>query len=206
MQIKIFVEGVADIKFLSDFILFKYGINLDKEVIVETKGWTNIYNEDSAGEFIKNKMIENSDNNGTNLLIFDADKDFKLRLQEIVEWKTKLKLDFEIFLWPNNNESGDLETVLEKIINQKNSPIFDCWDTYEKCLSSKTIEGRAKPLTIPAKKTKIYGYLEALLGESKSQKEKIKERNRDYKITDFWNLNSEYLYPLSDFLDKYIKN
>lgn len=58
------------------------------------------------------------------------------------------------------------------------------------------------PLTTPAKKTKIYGYLEALLGESKAQKKLIKEVNRDYTEIKHWDLDAEYLKPLKDFLEK----
>jgi hypothetical protein len=205
MAIRIFVEGVADSKFLNDFISHNYKINLGKEDIIETKGWTNILSEKSDGEFIKNQMTKNSDNDGINLLIFDADKDFSERIKEINEWKGKNNLEFEIFLWPNNKDRGDLETVLEKIINPKNTPIFECWDGYEDCLKSKKIEGRASSLTIPAKKTKIYGYLEALLGDNKSQKDKIKERNREYRNDEHWDLNSESLNELKEFLDKHFQ-
>ena len=51
-----------------------------------------------------------------------------------------------------------------------------------------------------AKNIKIYGYFEALLGESKSQKELIKEANRNYENPQHWNLDSEYLEPLRSFL------
>ena len=52
---------------------------------------------------------------------------------------------------------------------------------------------------------KIYGYLEALLGEKKSQKELIKEANRNYENTQHWNLDTEYLEPLKAFLENNIK-
>lgn len=65
------------------------------------------------------------------------------------------------------------------------------------------IPGRTPPpLTTPAKKTKIYGYLEALLGDSKSQKEKIKEANRNYENTLHWDLDAEYMKPLKVFLEQ----
>ena len=51
---------------------------------------------------------------------------------------------------------------------------------------------------------KIYGYLEALLGETKSQKELIKEANRNYENTQHWNLDAEYLEPLKGFIKKNI--
>lgn len=50
------------------------------------------------------------------------------------------------------------------------------------------------------KSTKIYGYLEALLGETKSQKELIKEANRNYENPQHWNSDSEYLEPMKEFL------
>ncbi len=205
MAVKIFVEGIADIKFLKDYVSHRYNINLGKEDINETKGWTNIRSTKSDGESIKNQMIKNTDNEDTNLLIFDADSDYKKRYGEINDWKNKDNLEFEIFLWPNNSDSGDLETILEKIINLNNSAIFDCWDDYENCLKTKTINGRNIPLTTPASKTKIYGYLESLLGESKSQKDKIKEKNRNYKNVEHWNLDSEHLAPLKLFLDNYFQ-
>jgi len=59
-------------------------------------------------------------------------------------------------------------------------------------------------LTIPAKKTKIYAYLETLLGMSKSQKKLIKDANRKCENTQHWNLDAEYLEPLKEFLMKYL--
>ena len=59
-------------------------------------------------------------------------------------------------------------------------------------------------LTIPAQKTKIYAYLETLLGKSRSQKKLIKDANRNYKNTQHWNLDAEYLEPLKEFLQKWL--
>lgn len=56
-------------------------------------------------------------------------------------------------------------------------------------------------LTIPAKKTKIYAYLETLPGKSKTQKKLKKDANRNYEKTQHWNLDAEYLEPLKDFLE-----
>ena len=110
-------------------------------------------------------------------------------------------VEFELFLLPNNQDAGALEDLLEKIINPNNRPIFDCWENYEKELVELDIPERTPPpLTTPAKKTKIYGYLEALLGESKSQKDLIKEVNRNYENNLHWDLDAEYLEPLKEFL------
>ena len=50
-------------------------------------------------------------------------------------------------------------------------------------------------LTIPAKKTKIYAYLETLLGTSKADK----NVNRNYENTQHCNMDAEYLEPLKFF-------
>jgi hypothetical protein len=135
-----------------------------------------------------------TDNGGTNIVIIDADKDIDARRSDILKWKQDNSLEFELFLLPNDKDAGALEDLLENIINANNKPIFECWEGYEKKLVKLDIPGRTPPpLTTPAKKTKIYGYLEALLGESKSQKELIKEPNRDYENTLHWNLDTEYL-------------
>ena len=205
MNVKLFVEGVADKKFLSDYIKVVFGISIPKENLIETQGWS-IINSEEKSELIVNEMIKNIDNDGVNLLIFDADEKFIDRVREIEEWKERNNLEFEFFLWPNNGDSGDLETVLENIIQPVNQPIFDCWEKYENCLKDQQIQGRDNPLTIPAKKTKIYAYLEVLLGESKSQKKQIKEAERNYRKIEHWDLNAQYIVPLKEFLSPYFTN
>ena len=51
-----------------------------------------------------------------------------------------------------------------------------------------------------AKSIKTYGYLEVLLGETRSQKELIKEANRNYETPLHWNLDTKYLGSLKSFL------
>ncbi|MHB9292266.1 hypothetical protein Holit_01362 [Hollandina sp. SP2] len=150
-------------------------------------------------------MEKNTDNEGINLVIFDADTDFNNRKLAIEKWKGNYKLAFELFLLPDNQNAGALEDLLEKVILDNNQAIFGCWDGFENCLRDCASRSVGKALTIPAKKTKIYAYLEVLLGETKKEKEKIKERERDYKNKDHWNLDSEFLNPLKDFLSKYIQ-
>ena len=95
--------------------------------------------------------------------------------------------------------------MLEKIINPNNQPVMDCWETYEGELEKVRIPTKTPPtLTIPAKKTKIYAYLETLLGKSRSQKKLIKDPIRNYENTLHWNLDAEYLDELKEFLMKNI--
>lgn len=192
----IFVEGVADARFFKQYINQVFGEEVADERLVILKGWDNLKTEASAV-----RMRSMSANGGVNIVIVDADKDFQTRQAEIAEWQQANEVEFELFLLPNNQDKGALEDLLENIINPNNSPIMDCWENYEKELVQLDIPGRTPPpLTTPAKKTKIYGYLEALLGDSKSQKELIKEKNRDYTKRLHWNLDTEYLEPLKEFM------
>lgn len=196
----IFVEGVADARFFKQYINHVFGEEVADERLVILKGWDNLKTEASVV-----RMRSMSANGGVNIVIVDADKDFQTRQAEIAEWQQANEVEFELFLLPNNQDKGALEDLLENIINPNNSSIMDCWEKYEKELVQLDIPGRTPPpLTTPAKKTKIYGYLEALLFDSKSQKEQIKEVNRNYENTLHWDLDAEYLEPLKEFLQKWL--
>jgi len=194
-SIKIFVEGEADEKFISDYISYLYEIDISEDVI-KLGGWEGIKDGGMINQFKKN-----TDNLGTNLIIIDADSDVEERRLTIRSIIDKNEITASLFLLPNNAEEGDLETLLERIINGHNSQIFDCWEKYEYCLSEINIEGRVKPLTIPAKKSKIYSYIEALVDDSNAQKKLIKDPNRNYKNTEHWNLESDSLSDLHGFFD-----
>ena len=196
----IFVEGLADECFFKQYLRHVFGDVVPDERIVVLKGWDNLKTEASAL-----RMRSMTANGGVNLVTVDTDKDYQARKDEIERWKQTNEVEFELFLLPNNQDAGALEDLLENIINPNNQPIFDCWEHYEQELFTLDIPGRTPPpLTTPAKKTKIYGYLEALLFDSKSQKEQIKEANRNYENALHWNLDAEYLEPLKEFLAKYL--
>lgn len=197
----IYVEGIADVKFLKHYIHHLFGVDIPDERILKLDGWTNL-----KGSTWRQRMEANTANGGTNIVIIDADNDFEARRSDILAWKEEYGLDFELFLFPNNKDTGALEDLLENIINPNNRPILDCWENYEEQLVQLNIPGRTPPpLTTPAKKTKIYGYLEALLGPTKSEKQLIKEPNRNYENTLHWNLDAKYLKPLKDFLENNIE-
>jgi len=185
-MINIFVEGIADEKFIKDYLSY---LNISNDFkVIKTNG------KDNLLDFL-NIFEKNTDLEGVNLIVFDADEDFNERKQEILNFREFNNIDFELFLFPNNEDKGDLETLLENIIPEDNKNIINCWDNYENCIGK-----LSKNLTIPANKTKIYAYLEVLLGKTQEEKKKIKERSRDYKNKKHWNLNSDYLLNLKNFL------
>jgi hypothetical protein len=140
----------------------------------------------------------------TNIIFLDADQSYAQTLLKVSQTINIPGFPFstQLYLWPDNQGQGTLEDLLETIINPDNQPILDCWSSFEQCIS--TLPG--KSLTLPANKTKIYAYLETLLGTTNNEKEKIKERNRDYTNTAHWNLDPTHknLQPLKTFLDQHL--
>ena len=196
----IVVEGIADETFIRQYLYHLFGQKVPENFILKTNGKDNM---NSSGAI--NRMRSMTDQGGINLVIFDADDDCEARRSSILEWKELNGLEFELFLLPNNQDKGELEDLLENIINPNNRPIMECWEHYEKELVTLDIPGRTPPpLTTPAKKTKIYGYLEALLGTSENDKKKIKEREREYHNALHWDLDAIFLSPLKEFLKKRI--
>ena len=198
----IIVEGEADKRFFEDYYhhLFRekapMGSIMHPGKDSDTGGYMKLRKEDAI-----NALRQNTDAGGRNLVIFDADDDCESRREELLAIQEEFGVEFELFLLPNSKDAGELEDMLEHIINLNNQPVMDCWATYEGELEKVRIPTKTPPtLTIPAKKTKIYAYLETLLGKSRSQKKLIKDANRNYENTEHWNLDAEYLEPLKKFL------
>lgn len=192
MPVKIFVEGIADKKFISDYLKYLEIEYISEKDIIDMGGINQISN-------FKHEFKRNTDNGGVNLLIVDADNDFEKRKTEIEEIKSKEKLEFDYFIIPNNCNAGTLKNLLENIINPENKIIFEKWQNFENSLKEiGSLHG--KTLTIPAKKTKMYMYLEVLLGDTNKDKEMIKEKNRDYLNPEHWDMENSFLFPLREFL------
>ena len=198
----IFVEGIADVVFIKQYVRHIFGVTIPDNRIEKLDGWTNL-----KGWTWQQRMRTNTANGGTNIVIIDADDNIDARRSDVLAWKQQHELEFELFLLPNDKDAGALEDLLENIINPNNQPVMDCWQTYEGELEKVRIPTKTPPtLTIPAKKTKIYAYLETLLGKSKAQKELVKDAKRNYENTQHWNLDAEYLKPLKEFLENKISD
>ena len=79
-EFNIFVEGVADARFIKQYISHLFGIVVPGERLVILNGWDNLRTEASAL-----RMHSMSANGGVNIVIVDADKDFlarKMRLKD----------------------------------------------------------------------------------------------------------------------------
>ncbi len=149
-------------------------------------------------------------------IIFDADKKesqerdagFDNKLKYIREEFKEKGIDFpreQIFLFPNNQDDGDLETLLSEIANHKE--FINCFESYLDCIKNKE---HYKPIK-NIRKSMWYAYLEALGLENLTKtdgKDKIKEKHKEEyeklkEVIDF-SLNS--LNPLKNFLGQFAEN
>lgn len=208
-KVRFFCEGYSDQRFLRDFIEMNYGISITDKDLKDNKfihcleGWTNLSN-------LETKITEEF-SEYTSLIFLDADDKNtvgKAGLEETIKFVDELMdrwkwTNYDKFIFPNNTEKeGEVEDFLERVINPKNSDIFECWNGFEDCLTKK-----GKAYNIPAKKSKIYLYHEVLHGSMSAEKEKCKDKGRNFKDGNLWELDvekNEYLKALKEFLDKYL--
>jgi hypothetical protein len=201
MEVKFYVEGPSDCKFLQDVVKQWYNIVLSKDAVDVLNGKDSLdWEFDKALTNNAPSFITDQTDDIRSVVILDADADPVQRRQEVAALAQKHSFDY--FLWPDNMLSGDLESILEQIYNPTHQPFFDCWRAYEQCLTGKG------DYYLPNRKGKIYAYLEALLAKSEmARKQAGNIRGRDFMNQDHWNLSPTQptLQPLKAFLDVYFQ-
>ncbi|WQS12609.1 hypothetical protein KVC03_05315 [Helicobacter pylori] len=218
-EILIFVEGPSDRFFLEVYLLYLY---FQEKFPIKNFKVQNVDGKDNLSK----RLLEIEKYDKT-LIIFDADKDYESNKKEILKVVSKTKQTIseeQIFLFPNNQDNGDLETLLLKIA--KHEEFINCFESYLDCIKKKE---HYKPIK-NIRKSKWYAYLEALGlekffqytwdTEKKNNKKKliiddkgedeieIKDQYKgDYeKLTEVIDFNSTSLFPLKNFLGQFAKN
>ncbi len=179
-KINFFVEGINDKMFLESIVVLSKIDNHQIE-ITSIGGWEKLHLSENALEY-------NKDLGYKNIIFFDADNDSTSRRREIIAKLKNPKLIDDVFLFPDNQNPGNLETLLLNIINPKYSSINNCYDTYKSCLEGLCFENGYLD-----DKIKIYTFL-ALLNK------KPKEKDRDYMDSDAWDLEHSLILNLIKYL------
>ncbi len=142
-EILIFVEGPSDRVFLEVYLYFLEDIPIKNFKVRSINGKDNLSN-----------CLNEIEQYAKTLIIFDADKDYESNKKEILS-KTQQKISEEqIFLFPNNQDDGDLETLLLEIA--KHDEFLKCFEGYLECIKSKE---HYKPIK-NIRKNMLYAYLE----------------------------------------------
>lgn len=85
----IFVEGVADKRFIEQLIEHLFGDISECINIINTDGCSNLTSPKKQTTYI-NQMKRTSADNGVNLVIFDADDDYDKKRMNLSNGKTKI--------------------------------------------------------------------------------------------------------------------
>ena len=168
-------------------------------------GIGNLYNET-----ILNQMRLAQDNGEQIILLTDADTKekgvgFAKRKAEIDNGMNAHSLSFPYFIYPNNQDDGDIENLMESTARRNLHPtFFDCFEDYEKCVSGAK-DANGNPLyNTPNLKGKLHTYISSQQ-LSKNQRDKLGSGNWLFKNENYWNLNAETLEPLKNFLKQNLK-
>lgn len=189
-KIYIYVEGKSDKEFL-ECCLKHWGKLESFEININA-------NSNMIKENLLNKIKSHKDNDEQVLIVFDADKDFIQTQERIIGQSQELMSVQEIFLFPNNQSNGELETLLLKITTNKKP--YECFKCYMNCL------GELKENVF--KKSAMFAYREATGVEKKirdknQEKEKVEIMQTEFeRIFDF---ESCALSPLKQFITNYCK-
>lgn len=141
-----------------------------------------------------------------NLIIFDADSPhnhggFANRQTHIYAQRTRLGLTFDLFLWPNNQDDGDFESMLLNLINPEHSGIIQCYERFEMCVGGQDPDHSR--YSLPGRKGEVYTYIEI----QKLTPEQRKLLSSGYYLfdnPDYWNLDAPYCASLKSFLSQYL--
>jgi hypothetical protein len=206
-SVRIFVEGKSDEKFLAEYISYCYPKRSRLFQITDIGGNRSLR---------KNKSYFNEPET-LKLVIFDADgvkvptdKTITERttdLQAVILEQTGATIPAkQIFLLPNDELNGDLETLLELIVPEQYQPLLSCWEPYVECLETKLnniinpISSKEDDFTLPDRKAKMYSYVSLFLDEDSQKNAGV---NRRYLGSPLWELNHEKLLPLRNFLNEH---
>ena len=181
------VEGEEDVRFLEDFIKFHFGTKISKNLFIIIQGKSETIKQSAS-------LIQvSSSKPNKNVVIFDADDhDYQSTLDNIRKAEVALELKFDhVFLFPDNQTKGNLESLLKSSVAKGNEGLFDCIENYATCKAALQLK---KPRLI-GEKEKIVIYHGSFEGSGSAQGTK-----REYLDSDIWDLNSPILNPLKEFL------
>ncbi len=186
------IEGYTDkdfIKLYFNFLVSNAKL-IDKDFVIAKRK----DNLSSAEPFINKALRQGK----RVLIIFDADDNREQSLKNIHKqldsmdstWKNKC----EIFLMPNNQDSDNLETLLEHIAKEQR--ILKCFDSYIECITR--LQNQNSKIKLSAKKSKVFAYLSSF---------GFKNGDKNFQLNEsMLDLQHHYLKELKNFLVKGAKN
>ncbi len=186
----------------------KMPVTGDTILLLATGGWTKLVESEAL-------FRQANDSGGRNLIVFDADFDEAKypngghinRLTSIKATVSIFDLNPAVFLFPQPDEDGNLETLLLRLIQPAHQQVMDCYDGYEACLS-KCLDTQGQPMyyDTPSDKRRIYDYVNVLpLSPIERERHQEKGGQKIFENPAWWDLHAPAVQPLRFFLDQYIQ-
>lgn len=150
--------------------------------------------KDNISNYVPKMQIAHSQNERI-IVVFDADKianggGFDKRRQELLDFKEKNNIDFDLFLMPNNKDDGDFESILLKSTKNEHKHILSCFDKFQNCVETQNKNYLYYSIN---DKSKIYSYKELLQGSKDAKYWHFENKN-------YWDFDNDYVKTLKDFL------
>lgn len=82
--------------------------------------------------------------------------------------------------------------------------MLTCFEKYETCIKTRNKPGEVPLYKAPNRKSKMYSYVDAMV-KSRSKDKAFKGGNWFFDNSGYWDLESEALIPLKNFLEKFIR-
>lgn len=194
-MLRVFTEG-DDNKFVKIY-LESLGHTYKSDFAVEaTGGWTKI-------NLVRPKIQEYIDKGDIVVLVFDADDNsngggYAVRAAAIEQVLIEQGLEIDFFLFPNNADDGDFESLLIQIATAGRQGVFNCFNNYEACVLG--LNDDFNSFKTPLRKSRIYAYFECIDEPSSQKDQEMRDKTLFFGNNSYWDLTSAYLNPLRDFL------
>lgn len=204
---KIFIEAKHDKTSEYNFLKTLLAQNFrDKEIeFIFMNGVDKLFSET-----ILNQIRQTQDEGDYVLVILDADFPskgwgFAKRAKDVKE-KMQLKgVSFPFFLYPNNQDDGDVEFLMESLARKDiHERWWNCFEDYELCVKGIRDDNGNLKYNIPNRKAKLHTYISS---QQLSNKQRDKVGRGCWLFDDkfYWDLSKEELNPLLNFFEKNLK-
>lgn len=167
--------------------------------ILPTRGYTNIRN-------VVPILLSNTQEGGKNLIIFDADYPengggYGERKKWLETELSKNSVEYELFLWPDNQSDGDVEVLMEQLARKDKFPeFFSCFAKYERCISSRKKEDGITPFyTSPNRKGKLATFVSSIPLTNR-RRHNLGHGEWMFDNPDIWDLSQIKLLPIGHYI------
>lgn len=161
-------------------------------------------------EAIINQITVAQDSGENAIVLVDADTiskgyGYEKRKRDIEKGMSDNGISFPYFIYPNNCDDGDVESLMLKTARRDiHKVFFDCFEDYENCVSGLKDDNGESVYNVPDLKGKLHTYMTAQKLPSRLKK---KFGNGDWLFDEecYWNLKIPELDPLKEFLSSNLK-